>query len=85
MHDTHLIEKIYESIAEICRLNAIVKVVDLHIEMDEGSHITEPILLEYLSDRDSSLFGAWTDVHIDYQPFEKLTAVITSIDGNSND
>ncbi len=82
MHDTHLIEKIYESIVEICRQNSIVKVADIHIEIDEGSHITEPLLLERLTDRDSSLFSC-TDVHIDYRPLGKLTAVITSIDGES--
>lgn len=82
MHDTHLIEKIYESIAEICRQNSIVKVNEFHIEVDEGSHITEPFLLEHLTDRNHALFGTWTDVHVDYQPFEKLTAVITSIDGD---
>jgi hypothetical protein len=85
VHDTHLIEKIYESIADICRQNSIIKVVDLHIEVDEGSHITEPLLLEHLSDRDNSLFGTWTDIHVSYKPFEKLTAVITSIDGDSSD
>jgi hypothetical protein len=85
VHDTHLIEKIYESIAEICRKNSIVKVNELHIEVDEGSHITEPLLLEHLRDRDNLLFGAWTDMHVDYQPFEKLTAVITSIEGESDD
>ena len=85
MHDTHLIEKIYESIADICRQNAIVKVVELHIEVDEGSHITEPLLLEQLCDRDHTLFGTWTEVCVDYQPYEKLTAVITSIDGDSAD
>ena len=37
MHDTHLIEKIYESIADICRQNSIIKVVDLHIEVDEAA------------------------------------------------
>lgn len=82
MHDTHLIEKIYASIAEICRKNSIVKVNDIHIEVDEGSHMSESLLLEHLSDRDSTLFGTWTDMHIEYQPFEKLTAVITSVDGD---
>lgn len=84
MHDTHMIEKIYESIAEICRQNSIVKVNDIHIEVDKGSHITKVLLLEHLSDRDSSLFGIWTNVHVAYQPFEKLTAVITSITGDSS-
>ena len=84
MHDTHLIEKIYESIAEICNRNSIVKVINLHIELDEESHITAPLLLDQLSDRDGTLFGVWKDIHVDYQPFEKLTAVITSIDGDGD-
>ena len=81
MHDTHLIEKIYTSIAKICRENAIIKVRELHIEVDEGSHIDAPLLLAHLSDRDGALFGSWTDIHVDYKPFRKLTAVITGIDG----
>lgn len=56
MHDTHLIEKIYESITDICRKNSIIKVNDLHIEVDEGSHITDLLLRGHLRDRDSSLF-----------------------------
>lgn len=83
MHDTHLIEKIYESIVEICHQNSIVKVDALQIEVDEGSHITGALLINHLRDRDSSLFGTWTDVHVEYRPFEKLKAVITSINGDS--
>ncbi len=85
MHDTHLIEKIYESVAELCRQNFIVKVNNLDIEVDEGSHINGPHLLDHLIDRDSSLFGDWTNIEVKYRPFEKLTAVITSIDGESSE
>ncbi|PKM71784.1 MAG: hypothetical protein CVU91_12305 [Firmicutes bacterium HGW-Firmicutes-16] len=85
MHDTHLIEKIYESISELCRVNSIVKVNALDLEVDKGSHINAPLLLEHLCERENSMFGNWTHVHIDYKPFEKLTAVIISIDGESSD
>jgi hypothetical protein len=81
VHDTHLLEKIYASVADICRRNKIIKVNELHIEVDDGSHITEQLLLDYLADRDSALFGSWTDMRVDPMPFEKLTAVITSIAG----
>jgi hypothetical protein len=81
VHDTHLIEKIYESISELCRINSIVKVNGLSIEVDEGSHISAPLLLEHLCDRDSSLFGKWTEINVSYKALERLTAVITSIDG----
>ena len=85
MHDTHLIEKIYESISELCWVNSIAKVNALNLEVDEGSHINAPLLLEHLCDRDNSMFGNWTHVHVDYKPFEKLTAVIISIDGETID
>ena len=82
MHDTHLIEKIYQSIAALCRQNKISKVNVLKIEVDEGSHIEGQHLLSHLIDRDSVMFGDWTTVHVEHKPYEKLTAIIESIDGN---
>lgn len=82
MHDTHLIEKIYQSIAVLCRQNGIVKVNVLEIEVDEGSHIEGAHLLSHLIDRDSAMFGDWTTVQVEHKPYEKLTAIIKSIDGD---
>lgn len=82
MHDTHLIEKIYQSIATLCRQNKISKVNVLEIEVDEGSHIEGPHLLSHLIDRDSTKFGDWTTVHVEHMLYEKLTAIIKSIDGD---
>ena len=82
MHDTHLIEKIYQSIVALCRQNEIVKVNELEIEVDEGSHIEGEHLLSHLIDRDSAMFGDWTTVHVEHKPYEKLTAIIKSIDGD---
>jgi len=82
MHDTHLIEKIFESIAVLCRQNGIVKVNELEIEVDEGSHIEGEHLLSHLIHRDSAMFGDWTRVHVEHKPYEKLTAIIKSIDGD---
>lgn len=82
MHDTHLIEKIYQSIVALCKQNGIVKVNEIEIEVDEGSHIDSPHLLSHLMDRDSEMFGNWTSVHVQHKPYEKLTAVIKRIDGD---
>ncbi|BAK97913.1 hypothetical protein OBV_07150 [Oscillibacter valericigenes Sjm18-20] len=82
MHDTHLIEKIYESIAALCSQNGITRVNGIEIEVDEGSHIEGPHLLSHLMDRDNVMFGDWTRVHVEHKPYEKLTAVIKSIDGD---
>jgi Zn finger protein HypA/HybF involved in hydrogenase expression len=83
MHDTHLIDKIYQSIAALCRQNGIIKVNELEIEVDEGSHIEGQHLLSHLIDRDSAMFSDWTTVHVEHKPYEKLTAIIKGIDGDS--
>lgn len=83
MHDTHLIEKIYQSIIILCKQNGIFKINEINIEVDEGSHIDGPHLLSHLQDRDSAMFGDWTVINIEHKPYEKLTAVIKSIDGNA--
>lgn len=82
MHDTHLIEKIYQSIVALCKQNGVIKVNDIVIAVDEGSHIEGPHLLSHLKDRDSTMFGDWTIIHVEHKPYEKLTAVIKSIDGD---
>lgn len=81
MHDTHLIEKIYQTVLSLCMENGIVKVNELTLEVDEGSHIEGAHLLAHLMDRDGKMFGDWTAVHVEQKPYEKLTAVIKSIDG----
>ena len=85
MHDTHLIEKIYQSIVNLCKQHAIVKVNELCIEVDEGSHIDAPHLLSHLKERDSTLFGAEVVLYVEPQPFQKLTARIKSIDGEGRE
>ena len=82
MHDTHLIEKIYQSIILICNKNGIVKINEINIEVDEGSHIEGPHLLSHLKDRDSMMFGDWTVINVEHKPYENLTAVLKSIDGD---
>lgn len=82
MHDTHLIEKIYQSIAAVCRQNKISKVNALELEVDEDSHIQGAHLLSHLIDRDSAMFGQWTRIRVEQRPFDHLTAVIKSIDGD---
>lgn len=82
MHDTHLIEKIYQSIITLCKQNRINRINEINIEVDEGSHIEGPHLLDHLKDRDSTMFGDWTVINVEHKPYEKLMAVIKSIDGD---
>jgi len=82
MHDTHLIEKIYQAIVAVCKEHSIVQVNELCIEVDEGSHIDGPHLLSHLIERDSCLFGSGTVVSVEQGPLPKLSARIKSIDGD---
>lgn len=83
MHDTHLIEKIYQSIVALCRENGVVRVNEIDMEVDEGSHIEGPHLLSHLMDRDSAMFCEKTVIHVYHKPYEKLTALIKRIDGDA--
>lgn len=82
MHDTHLIEKMYQSIVDVCIHNGIVKVNEIDIEVDEASHVEGPHLLSHLIERDNKLFSCDTIVNVEHKPYEKLTAIIKSIDGD---
>ncbi len=46
-------------------------------------YLSEPHLLSHLIDRDSEMIGNWTSVHFQRKPYEKLTAVIKRMDGDS--
>lgn len=85
MHDTHLIEKIYQAIVALCEENEVYKVNEINIEVDEESHIEGPHLLSHLQERDRELFCDDTVVNVQMKPYEKLTAVIKSIDGESRE
>lgn len=82
MHDTHMIEKLYQSVVRLCSQHSIVKVNRLRVEVDEGSHLDGAHLLAHLTQRDSTLFSTETQVELVQKPYDHLTAIITDIDGD---
>lgn len=83
MHDTHLLEKIYNSLAELCNTNCIAKINEISITVSQDSHINEHNLLDFLKDRDNCLFGDQTKIFIERQQKEELTANINRVEGES--
>lgn len=81
MHDTFLNQNLYESIIDLCRENAIAKILNLTITVHTNSHISEASLHEYFSERKNTLIGGWTNILVRKQEMEPLTAVIDEIDG----
>lgn len=85
MHDTHMIEKIYQSIVALCQQNGVKTVTRMRIEVDESSHLDGPHLLAHLYDRDSVLFTPTTEILLSTSPLYILTAIITNLEGESDD
>lgn len=81
MHDTFLNQNLYESIIDLCKENAIAKILDLTITVHTNSHISEDSIREYFSERKNALIGDWTNIMVRKQEMEPLTAIIDRIDG----
>ncbi|MDR1771235.1 MAG: hypothetical protein LBS02_11430 [Hungatella sp.] len=81
MHDTFLNQNLYESIIDLCRENSIAKILNLTITVHTNSHICEGSLREQFSERKNTLIGDWTNILVNKQEIEPLTAIIDSIDG----
>lgn len=81
MHDTFLNQNLYESIIDLCRENAIARILDLTITVHTNSHISESSIREYFSERKNALIGDWTNILVHKQEVEPLTAIIDRIEG----
>ncbi len=81
MHDTFLNQNLYESIIDLCRENAIARILNLTITVHTNSHISENSIREYFSERKNALIGDWTNILVHKQEMEPLTAIIDRIEG----
>lgn len=81
MHDTFLNQNLYESIIDLCRENAIARILNLTITVHTNSHISENSIREYFSERKNVLIGDWTNILVHKQEMEPLTAIIDRIEG----
>lgn len=85
MHDTFLLKRISESLNKLCNENKIIRVKKLRIITNHNSHIQKNNLYEHLKEENAGLIGEWTDIIVDRQDMENLTAVIDSIEGETID
>lgn len=82
MHDTFLLKGIMDNLIILCNTNKIKRVVKLHIITSQGSHINRDDLYEHLKEENPDLIGKWTDIIIERDNIENLTAVIESVEGD---
>ncbi len=81
MHDTFLLKRISDALYELCHENKIVQVKKLRIITSQNSHLGKENLYEHLKMQPGGLVGDWTEILVDKQDIESLTAVIDSIEG----
>lgn len=81
MHDTFLLKRISESLDRLCIENKLVRITKLKIITSKNSHISRENLLEQLTENNDRAVGAWTEIIIERQEVDSLTAVIESIEG----
>lgn len=82
MHDTFLLKRISDNLIILCNTNKITKVRKLHIITSPNSHINEESLYEHLKEQNAELIGEWTNIIVERQDIENLTAVIESVEGD---
>ena len=83
MHDTFLLKRISESLRELCNANSITRVMRLQIITSQNSHIQHDNLYEQLLIDHNGVVGEWTEIIIERQDIERLTAVIESVEGET--
>lgn len=85
MHDTFLIERIYESILKLCEDNGISRLSKIILDVNTDSHICEDSIRVHFGERKNRLIDRWTEILIERQEVGKLNAVIRSLEGESSD
>ena len=83
MHDTFLLNRISESLIKLCNEDKIFRITKLRIITNHHSHIQESNLYEHLLRNTNGVVGEWTEIIIDRQDIENLTAIIDKVEGDT--
>jgi hypothetical protein len=83
MHDTFLLNRISETVKELCYADKIIRITKLKIITKYNSHIQRDNLYEHLLRNHSGVVGEWTELIIVRQDIEDLTAVIELLEGDT--
>lgn len=81
MHDTILLNKISDSLTNLCRAHKIKKIKKLSIIVDNNSHVNSDNLHEHLCNVNGNLAGEWTEVIVEKDNLDSQVAILHSIEG----
>ncbi len=83
MHDTFLLNKISNSLKEICKENRINKIEQFTLVVNHDSHIYDENLLEHLKLNNPDIIAKELKIEIQRDDIEDQTAIIKSIQGET--
>jgi len=83
MHDTFLLNKISNSLNEICNENKISKIEQFTLIVNHQSHINEENLKEHLKINTPDIISRELNIEIQREDIEEQTAIIYSIQGET--
>lgn len=83
MHDTFLLNKISQSLKEICNKNKINRIEQFTLVVNQDSHINEENLLEHLQLYNSDITANDLKIEIQREEIEEQTAIIKRIQGEN--
>ncbi len=81
MHDTFLLNKISNSLKEICNENKINKIEQIILVVNNDSHINKENLQEHLKLHNPNMIANKLKIEIQREDIEQQTAIIKSIHG----
>ncbi|MCD2345571.1 hypothetical protein [Clostridium guangxiense] len=82
MHDTILLSKISQGLAECCKRGKITKVNKMAVIVNKDSHVNSNNLFEYLRSYNDGLIDACTEIKIEIGDLPDETAIIRNIEGD---
>ncbi|MBZ2174639.1 hypothetical protein K8M07_05190 [Schnuerera sp. xch1] len=83
MHDTYLLNKISQSLNEICEKNYIKRIDKFTLVVSFQNDIDEVNLQKYLEVNSKDIFGDELEIKIERDDIEDQTAIIHSIQGET--
>ncbi|MCT4508504.1 MAG: hypothetical protein N4A48_07040 [Tepidibacter sp.] len=81
MEDTFLINRIYNSLNEICSENNIKRVKNITFVVGDGSDLSKENICDYFEQNKSELIGRWTNINMKIEDFDNNIAIIHSLEG----
>ena len=83
MHDTFLLNKISNSLKELCTENKIKKIEEVTLVVNHNSHINEENLQEHLKLHNTNIIASNLKIKLQREDIEEQTAIIKSIQGET--